>query len=68
MTDSILVVVFAVMYMIAVAQKKILEKRFYDINNENDDRRELLKEACEDVCFFLAGFVIIVKLFDIIYR
>lgn len=65
--DSILVIVLAVMYMIAVAQKMILQKRLDELNQRNDEREGILKEALEFVSFFLAGFMAIVRLFSIIF-
>lgn len=65
--DSILVIVFAVMYMIAIAEKMILQKRLDELNQRNDEREGILKEALEFVSFFLAGFMAIVRLFSIIF-
>lgn len=65
--DSILVIVFAVMYMIAIAQKMILQKRLDELNQKNDEREGIFKEALEFVSFFIAGFMAVVRLFNIIF-
>lgn len=65
--DSILVIVFAVMYMIAIAQKMILQKRLDEFKQIGDEREGTLKEALEFVSFFLAGFMAVVRLFNIIF-
>ena len=65
--DSILVIVFAVMYMIAIAQKMILQKRLDELKQIGDEREGTLKEALEFVSFFIAGFMAVVRLFNIIF-
>lgn len=65
--DSILVIIFAVMYMIAIAQKMILQKRLDELKQIGDEREGTLKEALEFVSFFIAGFIAVVRLFNIIF-
>ena len=65
--DAVLAIIYAIMYMLAVAEKKVLEKRFENFNKQSDIRKSLFKDALEDVCFFIAGFVVVVRLFNIFY-
>lgn len=65
--DSILFIIFAFMYMSAIAQKMILQKRLDELNQIGDEREGILMEALEFVSFFIAGFMAVVRLFNIIF-
>lgn len=65
--DSILFIIFAFMYMSAIAQKMILQKRLDELNQIGDEREGILMEALEFVSFFIAGFMAVVKLYNILF-
>lgn len=65
--DSILVIVFAFMYTIAIAQKMILQKRLYELNQKSEEREGTIKEALEFISFFIACFMAVVRLHNILF-
>lgn len=69
--ESIFIIVIAFMYMLIYTEKTGLEKRLYELeklDEETQIRNNFFKESFELIFFFLAGFIIVVKIFELIYH
>lgn len=71
MVESIFIIVIAFMYMLIYIDKNRLEKRLDELDELDEGariRNNLFKESFELIFFFLAGFIIVTKIFELVYH